>query len=126
MLRFKNRGGFSRTLDFLKKKRDPLTYLNILHRYGKIGVEKLSQATPVRTGLTAASWVYKVESTSNGYVVSWDNTNTQKGTKIAILIDSGHTTSRGFYVQGKHYIAPAMAKTFDDLARAMWEEVIHK
>ena len=99
-------------------------YLNVLAGYGKEGVQVLSEATPKRTGLTAASWTFEItENTSGQIAISFLNTNIQNGTNIAIILDTGHGTSRGGWVRGRHYIDPAIQPIFDRMADAAWKEV---
>lgn len=119
---FKHTGDFSKTLQFLSiitKKQ----YLNKLNNYGLEGVKALADATPKRTGLTAASWNYKIEDVDGKVTMTWFNTNVQNGVPIAIILDYGHGTGRGTYVQGKHYISPAIQPVFDRIANEVWKEV---
>lgn len=119
---FKHTGDFSKSLQFLNiitKKQ----YLNKLNNYGLEGVKALADATPKRTGLTAASWNYKIEDVDGKVTMTWFNTNVQNGVPIAIILDYGHGTGRGTYVQGKHYISPAIQPVFDRIANEVWKEV---
>lgn len=115
---------FSKTETYLKKlKKSDAKIKKVLDKYGKIGVEKLSIKTPVRTGLTAASWYYKVESENGVYKLIFCNSNVQNGIPIAIILDTGHATKNGGWVAGRNYINPALAPVFDKLASDMWMEV---
>ena len=98
-------------------------YLSILDRYGKEGVRALSQATPTDTGLTAISWSYKVETSRSGAKITWYNTNIQNGVPIALILQYGHGTGTGGYVEGRDYINPAIQPIFDKLAEEAWREV---
>ena len=118
---FKHIGDFSRTLKFLNAVTNK-SYLNKLNTYGQMGVEALSNATPKDTGLTAASWDYVIESQNGRTSISWFNRNVVKGINIAIILD--HGTGRGTYVQGRHYISPAIQPVFDKIADDIWKEVI--
>lgn len=123
MIKFKHRGDFSKTEKFFNSvlNRD---YLNILSGYGKEGVQILAEATPKRTGLTAASWTYEITQTASGEItISFLNTNIQNGQNIAIILDVGHGTKRGGWVKGRHYIDPAIQPVFDRMAAAAWKEV---
>lgn len=122
MITIKQKGDFRRVNRFLKKT-TKRTYMTILRLYGAQGVEALREATPKDTGLTAESWTYRIEKNDNGYTIYWSNSNTQDGVNVALLIQLGHGTNRGAYVQGIDYINPALKKTFDDLSKAIWEEV---
>lgn len=122
MIRFKHKGNFNKTknlLDFLKKQQ----FLKSLHKYGRKGVEALSAATPVDTGLTANSWDYKIEKTPDQVSIIWTNSNIVKGVPIAVILDYGHATGGGGYVKGRHYIAPAIKPIFDEIAENAWKEV---
>lgn len=120
---FKHYGDFSKTLKFLNAVTNK-GYLNKLNTYGQMGVEALSNATPKDTGLTAASWDYVIESQNGRTSISWFNKNVVKGINIAIILDHGHGTGRGTYVQGRHYISPAIRPVFDKIADDVWKEVI--
>lgn len=102
------------------KKFDPIP---ILQRYGEIGVDMLKAYTPMDTGLTAASWYYEVEKSKNGYIIRWNNSNVVNGLNIAILIQYGHGTHAGTYVQGRDYINPALENVFNELSVQLWREV---
>lgn len=119
---FKHTGNFSKTLQFLNfitgKK-----YLNDLNKYGLEGVKALASVTPKRTGLTAASWTYSIEEKDGKVTMNWFNTNIQNGIQVAVILDYGHGTGRGTYVQGRHYISPAIQPVFDKIAADVWEEV---
>lgn len=102
-------------------KRD---YLNELDKCGQIGVESLRDNTPVRTGLTAASWSYKVETSGHTVRIIWSNSNvTRAGQPIAIMLQYGHGTGTGGYVVGRDYINPAMKPVFDEIERRVWKVV---
>ena len=122
MIRFKQKGNFNKTknfLDFLKKQK----FLKSLDKYGRMGVEALSAATPVDTGLTSNSWDYKIEKTADLVSIIWTNSNIVKGVPIAVILDYGYGTGGGGYVKGRHYIAPAIKPIFDDIAENAWKEV---
>lgn len=122
MIKFNHTGKFNKSANFLKKASE-LTYLNILEKYAKIGVEALSSSTPKKTGTTAGSWFYKIEKNHRGYAIYWANSNTNKGIPIAILIQYGHGTGTGGYVKGIDYINPAIRPIFDKIANDAWKEV---
>ena len=115
---------FSKTETYLKElKKSDAKIKTILNKYGKIGVEKLSIKTPVKTGLTAASWYYKVESKNGTHKLLFCNSNIQNGIPIAIILDTGHATRNRGWVAGRNYINPALAPIFDKLASDIWMEV---
>lgn len=122
MIRFKQKGDFKKTtnlLIFLKKQK----FLRSLDKYGRMGVEALSAATPVDTGLTANSWYYKIQKNEYQASITWCNSNIVKGYPIAIILNYGHGTGGGGYVKGRHYISPAIRPVFDEIAKNAWKEV---
>lgn len=123
MIRFEQKGDFEKTRKFLKEagKRD---LDNILNKYGKMGVENLSAYTPRDTGLTASSWTYTIEKTKNKVSITWRNTNVVDGVPVAIILQYGHATRNGGYVEGVDYINPALKPVFDELKSRIWKEVI--
>ena len=122
MIKFRQKGDFSNLTRFLERAKQK-TYTSILDRYGKQGVEALSSATPVDTGLTAKSWYYKIENTKEGATLSFFNSNVQNGVPIAIILQYGHGTGTGGWVQGRDYINPVIRPIFDEIAKAAWKEV---
>lgn len=122
MIRVKQRGNFKNTERFLKKAKAFDVY-DILRRYGDIGVAALSAATPVNTGKTAGSWFYEIEERQNGPAIVFCNSNTNRHLNIAILINYGHGTKDGAWVEGRDFIDPAITPICDQLADAIWKEV---
>jgi len=121
---FKMRGDFSKTEKYFArlKKGAPEA---VLHKYGQRGVAALMSATPVDSGLTASSWDYEVVETDTGYKLVFTNSNIQNGyAPIAILIQYGHATGTGGWVEGRDYINPALRQVFDQLADEAWKEVV--
>ena len=96
----------------------------LLDQYGRRGVEILRQYTPKRTGLTSNSWSYKIKRKRNSAELSFYNSNIQNGVNIAIILQYGHATKNGYWVQGRDYINPAVKPVMEDLAKEAWEEVI--
>lgn len=82
---------------------------------GQMGLEALAAATPVRTGKTAASWSFEAKTSRSGLTLSWKNGNIVNGVPIAIILQYGHGTGTGGYVQGRDYINPAMRPVFDEI-----------
>ena len=122
MVTFKHKGNFERTDRLLKGAKEK-KYLKVLDKYGQEGVAALAAATPTDSGLTAESWDYKIQYGSGGYKIMWTNSNVNDGVPIAIIIQYGHGTGTGGYVQGRDYINPAMRSVFDNIADKAWEEV---
>lgn len=122
MIRFTHKGDFSKTKQYLKKMNSS-TLRTVLNRYGQKGVDALVAATPVRTGLTANSWYYEIEIKNGTYSISFLNSNIQNGVPIAIILQYGHGTGTGGWVQGRDYIYPAIQPIFDQLTKDLWREV---
>lgn len=117
-----SKGSFQKTESFLKKA-SKINYRSILEKYAKEGVRALERATPVDTGLTARSWDYEISVTRSGYSISWTNSNVVDGVPIAIILQYGHGTRNGGYVQGINYINPAIRPIFDKIQEELWKEV---
>lgn len=122
MVVFKHHGDLSKTEKFLKNAANTHIY-DILKRYGEKGVKALQAATPVDTGKTAASWSYSVEVTKSYVAIHWVNSNRVNGVPIALILQLGHATRNGGYVQGRDYINPAMKPIFEEIEEAVWREV---
>ena len=122
MITFRQKGDFSKTMSFLERAKESVK-LGTLDRYGREGVAALSSATPVDTGLTARSWYYKIERDKNTATISFFNSNIQNGVPIAIVLQYGHGTRNGGWVQGRDYINPAIQPIFDKIASTAWKEV---
>lgn len=124
MISFKHSGGFD-NLERLMEKFQVYDYVYILNSLGKKGVEALSAATPVDSSLTSKSWSYDFEKTKNSLVMRWYNSNVVNGVPIAIILQYGHGTGTGGYVEGRDYINPAIQPIFDEIAMAVWKEVLN-
>ena len=122
MIKFKQKGDFSKLTKFLEKTKEAVK-LEDLDRFGKAGVSALASATPVETGLTANSWYYKIERDNGSATISFHNSNIQNGVPIAIILQYGHGTRNGGWVQGRDYINPAIQPIFDQIANDAWKEV---
>nr|DAJ11352.1 MAG TPA: type I neck protein [Caudoviricetes sp.] len=118
----KQSGSLKNFEGFLYKNRKRRIY-QLLNEYGKQGVELLRDATPVDTGKTATGWDYEIEVNSQGISLYWVNNNVNEGVPIAILIQYGHATRSGSYVQGVDYINPALRPLFESMATKLWKEV---
>jgi len=121
---FSSKGDFSKTIKFLNKVKN-VKINNILSKYGEIGVNALSQATPKDSGVTSRSWNYKIEVNNDNASIVWYNTNVVKGVNIAVILQYGHGTRNGGWVEGRDYINPAMKPIFDKIADQVWKEVIN-
>lgn len=119
---FGGKGDFSKTLTYFSKLKDAVR-ADILTKYAKKGVEALSKNTPVDTGETAASWYYEISSGSGGATIYFLNSHHNKGVPIALILQYGHGTGTGGYVQGRDYINPALQPVFDEMVNSLWKEV---
>jgi hypothetical protein len=117
-----SRGSFAITQAFLKRLEER-QYLRVLSRYGAVGVQALSEATPKDSGLTASSWTYEVKMRDGNPGIFWSNGNVNNGVNIAIILQYGHGTGTGGWVEGVDYINPALKPIFDKLIDDVWREV---
>jgi hypothetical protein len=122
MITFRQKGDFSKLTKFLERAKESV-HLGDLDKYGREGVAALSSATPVDTGLTANSWHYKIEQRSGSVSIVFYNSNIQNGVPIAIILQYGHGTRNGGWVQGRDYINPAIQPVFDKITEDAWREV---
>jgi len=120
----KHIGDLKKTNRFLKKVKR-VTPLSILERYGQRGVQALSSATPTETGETASAWSYYVSKSKKDYTISWSNSNVVHGVSIVILLQYGHATRSGSFVQGRDFINPAIRPVFDKILQEAWKEVLN-
>lgn len=119
----KQSGSLKHIEGFFHKDRTRRVY-QLLNEYGRRGVELLRDATPNDSGKTAAGWDYQIQMNSNGISLFWTNNNVKDGVPIAILIQYGHATRGGTYVQGIDYINPALRSIFEEMADKLWKEVV--
>ena len=122
MISFRHKGDFSKLTRFLERAKEVVN-LGCLDKYGREGVAALASATPVDTGLTADSWYYKITNDGQSAKVTFYNSNIQNGVPIAIILQYGHGTRNGGWVQGRDYVNPAVQPIFDKLANEAWREV---
>lgn len=122
MISFRQKGDFSKLNGYLERVKEAAK-LGILDKYGQQGVAALSSATPVDTGLTANSWSYKIERGNGSVSIVFNNSNIQNGVPIAIILQYGHGTGTGGWVEGRDYINPVIQPVFDQIAESAWEEV---
>lgn len=123
-VRFK--GSDFKNTEKLLRKSFGRNWTAVLEKCGEQGVAALSNATPVDTGLTAASWSYEIIQNDGGVSIIWNNSNVQNHVNIALILQYGHGTRNGGYVQGRDYINPAMRPIFDEMAEKAWKEVVNK
>lgn len=122
MIAFRQKGDFSKLTRYLERVKEAVK-LGDLDRYGREGVAALASATPVESGKTANSWYYEIENNGKAAKISFKNSNINKGVPIAIILQYGHGTGTGGWVQGRDYINPAIQPIFDKIAEQAWKEV---
>lgn len=122
MISVRHRGSFSNLEKFLKNAKKGARAVD-LNTYGQEGVAALMSATPIDSGKTAASWYYEIREEKNSTVISFCNSNIQNGVPIAVILQYGHGTGTGGWVQGRDYINPAIQPIFDEIANRAWREV---
>ena len=122
MISFRQKGDFSKLTNYLERAKN-VVRLGDLDKYGRQGVAALASATPVETGKTASSWYYEIIRSKGSISISFFNSNIQNGVPIAVIIQYGHGTGTGGWVQGRDYINPAIQPIFDQIANDAWREV---
>lgn len=122
MIKFRQKGDFSKLTRFLERAKESVR-LGTLDKYGREGVAALSSATPVDSGETANSWYYEVSNKNGSATITFLNSHINQGVPIAIILQYGHGTGTGGWVQGRDYINPAIQPVFDKIADDAWREV---
>lgn len=122
MITFKSKGNFKKLSSFFERIKEAAK-IGDLDKYGREGVEALRQNTPIDTGLTADSWYYEINRDDGIVSISFHNSNIQNGVPIAIILQYGHGTNNGGWVEGRDYINPAIQPIFDKIAEDAWKEV---
>lgn len=122
MISFRQKGDFSKLTRFMEKAKE-VVRLGDLDKYGREGVAALASATPVDTGETADSWYYKITNKNGTATIAFYNSNIQNGVPIAIILQYGHGTGNGGWVQGRDYINPAIQPIFDKITNEAWRGV---
>lgn len=125
MISVRHRGRFSNLEKFLKNAQKGARAVD-LNAYGQEGVAALMSATPIDSGKTASSWYYEIHEEKESTVISFCNSNIQNGVPIAVILQYGHGTGTGGWVQGRDYINPAIQPIFDEIANRAWREVTKK
>ena len=124
VIKITSKGDFNRTFRFLNKM-EKFNVEKTLKKYGQMGVDALASATPIDSGTTANSWGYEIVTSKEGATIHWTNTNQNRGVYIAVILQYGHGTGTGGYVQGRDYINPAIRPVFDKRAEEAWMEVVN-
>ncbi|MBO7449805.1 MAG: HK97 gp10 family phage protein [Clostridiales bacterium] len=122
MIKLSSRGDWSKT-DLFLKRAYRLNIGALLRKYAEQGLKALSSATPVDTGLAASSWGYRIDEGKGQSTITWTNSDIEGGCSVVLLIQYGHGTKNGGYVQGRDFINPAMRPVFDNMVEELWKEV---
>lgn len=122
MITFEQKGDFKNTEKFLRKM-SSFDFSNTLKNVAQEGVRALAAATPVDSGLAADSWGYLIERSRSSFSITWTNSDIESGFPVALMIQYGHGTGTGGYVQGRDYINPAMRPIFEKIIKSLWTEV---
>lgn len=122
MISFRSKGDFKKATRYFERVKEAAR-LSILDKYGREGVAALASATPKDSGLTANSWYYEIERTNGSATIAFYNSNVQNGIVIAIILQYGHGTGTGGWVEGRDYINPAIQPIFDEITTNAWREV---
>ena len=122
MISFRQKGDFSKAKRYFERVK-AAARLSILDKYGREGVAALASATPVGTGKTANSWFYEISHDNGSATITFSNSNINQGVPIAIILQYGHGTGTGGWVEGRDYINPAIQPIFDRIASEAWKEV---
>ena len=122
MISFRQKGDFSKVTRYLVNVKKAVRRAN-LDNYGRRGVAALKSATPVDSGLTAESWYYEIIRKNGSVTITFNNSNIQNGVPIAIVLQYGHGTGTGGWVEGRDYINPSIQPVFDSIAEEAWREV---
>lgn len=121
----KHKGNFKHTERYLKRQQSDRRIKSILERYGARGVALLAEATQKDTGEAASSWYYEVNRTRAGYSLSWNNSKMAGDTPLVVLLQYGHGTRSGSFVQGRDFINPAIKPIGETISKAIWKEVMY-
>ena len=122
MISFRQQGDFSKLTSFLERAKEAVK-IGDLDKYGREGVAALASATPVDSGKTANSWYYEIQHSNGSATITFNNSNIQNGVPIAVILQYGHGTGTGGWVEGRDYINPAIQPLFDKIAENAWREV---
>lgn len=122
MITFRQQGDFKKLTGYLEKAKE-IVRVGDLNKYGNAGVAALASATPMDTGLAASSWYYVIKHEKGRAEIIFCNSDIEDGVPIAIILQYGHSTKNGSWVEGRDYINPAIQPLFDKIANDMWREV---
>lgn len=125
MITVESTGNFRKTENFLGFAKK-MNARSILEKYGDKGVKLLADATPVDSGVTAASWSYEIVERPGHMSIIWKNSSSGGNIPVVILIRYGHATRNGGYVEGNDFMTPVVNKIFKEMADTIWKEVTKK
>ena len=122
MISFRQKGDFSKLTKYFERVKDAAK-IGVLDKYGRAGAAALASATPIESGKTASSWYYEIKRQNGSVSLEFNNSNINQGVPIAVILQYGHGTGTGGWVQGRDYINPAIRPIFDKIAEDAWKEV---
>ena len=121
-IELESRGSFQKTEKFLRAMSKKDIYAN-LERYGAEGAAALAANTPTDSGITAQAWTYKVFRKGTLWSVVWYNHHVVSGVPVVILLQYGHGTRTGGFVQGRDFINPVIRPLFERISEDVWKAV---
>lgn len=123
LISVRNTGNFQKTDRFLSGLIG-VHYMRKLKKYGEKGVAALREATPKDSGKTAEAWSYEITQEPGRTAIYWKNSHVENGVNIAVILQYGHGTRTGGFVEGIDYITPAIRPIFEEMADEVWKEVV--
>lgn len=125
MIKVKTKSNYNKITKYLEKMKAPID-VSKLEKYGQAGVIALQNATPVDSGKTKNSWYYEIENDKGVVKIKFCNSNIAEYIPVAIILQYGHATGTGGWVEGIDYINPAIKPVFNDIKNAAWREVTNR
>ena len=123
MITIRQRGNFKKLDSYFRKSLEIINRNDRIHEIIRDCIEKLKEVTPKDTGLTSDSWTYNIKNKKDITIVEINNTNIQNGVNIALILEYGHGTENGAWIEGKNYIAPTVFEAYQKILNMTWEEV---
>lgn len=122
MLKIKSKGNWDRTDKFFKKS-VKITKIENIALFAEKCIERLKQETPKDSGITAESWDYTINIVGKRKTLYLTNSNIQNGVKIVILIEFGHATPSGTWVEGQNFVGPITQEVYNEIVNKTWKEL---
>lgn len=122
MVTFKNKGNFKKLSTYFKKS-VKVTRVKNVNVLADTCLQKLKEATPLDSGLTASAWSYKIQRKKGYRRITFYNSNIQNGVKIALLIEYGHVSRNGTWVKGERFIHPTIKENYTKILNQTWKEL---